>query len=363
MSSSLPSPSPADESHPARDQTSVAADDLLPPVEPPSAKFIIQLFVTPMVIVACVVGVWLLIQWLANSGGEDPDKIVAALRTSNQARFQQAEKLSHMLQAEGRYPELKQNRELVSKLADLLIEQVDAPGEGEGDITMRIFLAKSLGEFHVDDGLSALIATAQRDKERDVRRFAVNAISVLASTVPTLDRPELTELLRSLSDSDDELLRSEAAFAVGVLAAAPQANPEYRELLATLAEDFYPDARYNAALGLARDGDLRAVAVLSEMLDLDALSASVQSERGVGDEANQDTKDLLARLRKAKRDTLLKTALRGVELLLKKQPPSELSALSASLDKFLSQAGKLKEPQLVPESLLEKAGKLRKKFE
>ncbi|QDT01299.1 HEAT repeat domain-containing protein [Adhaeretor mobilis] len=359
MSSSLPSPSSSDEP-PAG---SVAADDLLPPVEPPSAKFIIQLFVTPMIIVACVVGVWLLIQWLANSGGEDPDKIVAALRSSNQARFQQAERLSHMLQAEGRYPELKTNSKLLGKLADLLIEQVDAPGEGEGDITMRIFLAKSLGEFHVDDGLPALIATAQRDKERDVRRFAVNGIAVLASTVPDLDRPELRELLRSLADSDDQLLRSEAAFAAGVLAAAPEANAEYRELLAALAEDFYPDARYNAALGLARAGDLRAVPVLQEMLDLESLSASVESEEGVGDQADQDKSDLLVRLRKSKRDTLLKTTLRGVELLLEKHSPGDLSGLNDSLDQFLTQAGQLEEPQLVPNSLLEKAEQLKSKFE
>ncbi|MEQ8837040.1 MAG: HEAT repeat domain-containing protein, partial [Lacipirellulaceae bacterium] len=281
MSTNLPSePSQGDRTNP---EGPIAADDLLPPVEPPNAKFIIQLFVTPMVIVASVVGIWLLLQWLANSGDTDPDKIVAALRSSNQARFQQAAELSHMLQAEGRYPELKTNRELVKKLAELLLQQVDEKREGEGDVTMRTFLTRSLGEFHVDDGLPALIATAERDQQRGVRRDAINAIAVLATNVPDLDRPELVELMRDLADSDDELFRSEAAFALGVLAESPSASTDYRDLLALLAEDFYPDARYNAGVGLARCGDLRAVPVLQEMLDLNALVASVDSEKGVGD--------------------------------------------------------------------------------
>jgi hypothetical protein len=38
-------------------------EDLLPPVEQPSARFIIQLFVVPALIVALIVAVW-----LTNSG-------------------------------------------------------------------------------------------------------------------------------------------------------------------------------------------------------------------------------------------------------------------------------------------------------
>lgn len=360
MSSNLPSdPSQGERATP---EGPLAADDLLPPVEPPNAKFIIQLFVTPMVIVAAVVGVWLLIQWLANSGETNPEKIVAALRSTNQARFQQATELSHMLQAEGRYPELKTNRELVQGLADLLVQQVDEKREGEGDVTMRTFLTRSLGEFHVDDGLPALIATAQRDAERGVRRDAINAIAVLAKNVPGLDHPELPVLMHELADSEDELFRSEAAFALGVLAESPGANPEYRDLLAILAEDFYPDARYNAGVGLARLGDPRAVPVLQEMLDLDALVASVDSEQGVGAPNSSNYEQLLARLKTQKRNVLIKNGLRGVELLLEKQQPADLAELGKSIEKLLAEAARLEESDQVPESLIKRAEKLRAEF-
>src|SRR3954462_11494299 len=54
----------------------------LPPVEPPSAGFIIQLFVLPAVIVAVVIVVWLLFGKLA--GGErDPMDYVRAIQEAN----------------------------------------------------------------------------------------------------------------------------------------------------------------------------------------------------------------------------------------------------------------------------------------
>src|SRR5689334_11582536 len=87
----------------------VSSDEMLPPIEPPSAGFIIQLFVVPAVIVACVVGVWFLIESLARQGEQDPAKIVASLRSPNQARFQQAKELADMLRLKERY-DIDQNR-------------------------------------------------------------------------------------------------------------------------------------------------------------------------------------------------------------------------------------------------------------
>ena len=81
-------------------------------MEPPSAKFIIQLFVIPAVIVAAVVLLWLVINWLASPGQQDPEAIIHGLRSSSQTRFQQAEELAGMLRMEQSYPELKSSREL-----------------------------------------------------------------------------------------------------------------------------------------------------------------------------------------------------------------------------------------------------------
>src|SRR5215213_1368621 len=132
MTSSIPSKT--EPSQPA----SVSSDELLPPVEPPSAGFIIQLFVVPAVIVAAVVLLWFLIESLARRSEQDPDQIVAALRSSNQARFQRAKELADMLRLPERYPELKINRELAQKLAVYLDELVEAGDSSDASVAMRI---------------------------------------------------------------------------------------------------------------------------------------------------------------------------------------------------------------------------------
>src|SRR5258707_14265223 len=57
----------------------------LPPVEPPSAGFIIQLFVVPGLIVLAIVGVYLVFGKLA-TGGQDWREQVADLRHPNEHR-------------------------------------------------------------------------------------------------------------------------------------------------------------------------------------------------------------------------------------------------------------------------------------
>jgi hypothetical protein len=204
----------------------------LPPVEPPSAGFIIQLFVIPALIVAAVVLLWFVIESLARSGEQDPDKIVSELRSNNQARFQRAKELAEMLRLPQRYPKLKVSHELAEKLAEYLDELVEEGDDSDAAIAMRYFLATALGEFHVDDGLPVLVKTALDDRERDVRRRAINAIAVLVDAMANLKPPrpivseELIEALVQLADDQDELIRSETAFALGVAAAPPKAEPQ-----------------------------------------------------------------------------------------------------------------------------------------
>ena len=64
----------------------LAPDDALPPVEPPSAGFIVQLFVIPAVIVAVILAVWFLLN-LANID-RDPKELLAALKSRNERREQ-----------------------------------------------------------------------------------------------------------------------------------------------------------------------------------------------------------------------------------------------------------------------------------
>lgn len=334
-------------------------DELLPPVEPPSAGFILQLFVIPAVIVACVVGVWFVIESLARRDVQDADAIVAGLRNSSQARFQNAKELADMLRLPQRYPELKTNHELAGKLAGLLDEQIDAADDADAAITMRYFLAGALGEFNVDDGLPVLLKAARSDPERDVRRKAIDAIAVLAGSSATLNPPqaladeELATTLAELADDQDELVRSQTAFAIGLVAAdQKEVDPQLIDALHRLSEDLYTDARFNAALALARIGDPQAAGRLAEMFDLEAIGSSLAGEKAM----TEGVSEAALRGQKAfKRNTILHNALVGVDQVAKSGNASaaDKARLAEAMRTFLAAAPKIEDPAPIPREILD----------
>lgn len=338
----------------------VSSDELLPPIEPPSAKFILQLFVVPAVIVAAVVLFWFIIESLARTGEQDVDQIVGALRSSSQARFQKANDLANMLRMPQRYPKLKTNRELAQKLATLLNEQVAAADDSESAIRMRMFLCSALGEFHVDDGLPALLNAARNDPERDVRRRAVNSIAVLAGELSKLKPPVtvqaegLVDALVDLAADQDELIRSETAFALGVLAAAPDADLRLAAQLEELADDLYTDARFNAAAGLARLGHPRAAGAVAEMLAADSIAASLTGEKPLAEGADERT---LAAQRAYKRNSIVNSALSAIEMLVasKSLSAEDRATLEQALADFIAAAPTVKEPVPIPAALVDGA--------
>ncbi len=309
------------------------ADEMLPPVEPPNAGFLLQLFVVPAVIVLVVVCLWMLVTSLASSDSEDPEKIISALRGSNQNRWQQAYELANMLQIEKRYPKLKRNTELADELAKLLDEEIDAEQTDENSVKLRCFLCAALGSFQVDEGLDVLLKAARDDVEGDVRRDAINAIAVRAQQLAAeaeprpLEHDELVETFVALANQPDELIRSQVAFALGVITQPDAADPRLTIELEKLADDLYADARYNAASALARKGNLRAVEAVVEMLDRDAIAISVARE----DVAAQQTH---------KRNTILRNALEAVDSLQKKNPQVDLPELRTAVERFVETAPK-----------------------
>ena len=342
----------------ARARTS--SDELLPPVEPPSAGFIIQLFVIPAVIVAAVVAVWFVIETLARRGEQDPAQIVKALRSNNQARFQQAKELADMLRLPQRYPELKASHDLSHKIAAYVDELVAAGRPEDAEVTMRIFLVTALGEFQVDDGLPALLNAAQNDPERDVRRRAVNAIAVMAGAMAGLKPPqplesaELTAALLKLADDQDELVRSETTFAIGVVAGGPDADPRLAEKLVELADDPYTDARFNAAAALARLGNPAAPAAVAEMFDVDSLASSLSGEKALTPEV---TAESLAAQKAFKRNMILSSALKSTNLLLATPalPAESFVPLESALEGFLGSLEELQKTGPVPDELVDEA--------
>ncbi len=290
----------------------VSPEDTLPPVEPPNATFIIQLFVVPAVIVAIIVVVWTLFNWLAQMGN-DPMSFVRALERNNEARWQAAVNLADALR-DPHNVALKQNAAVARKLADVLTTEIETNPADKSSLQLRVYLCNALGEFTVPDVVPALVLAATAGKEPDekyVRFAAIKGLAVFAANLGPRDaslRAEIEPVMLKASQDDEPLMRSTAAFALGALG-GEQALARLKQMLV----DANPNVRFNAATMLASQGSMAAEPVLLEMLD-------VKSTAGLDIEGEQE-------LREQKRETILTSALRAVKKLATTNSSADLSKL------------------------------------
>lgn len=303
----------------------LSPDDVLPPVEPPNAGFILQLFFIPGVIVAVIVMIWLLFNWLAQKGN-DREAFVAALKRNNEARWQAAFNLANALHAEqnSKTPELTVDPILSRELAGILGTEIEGGSMDKNSITLRIYLCRALGEFKVDDGLPMLIRAAnteRNDDEGDVRRAALEGIALLAANAADATKAfagneQLRDTLFKAAEDTDPRTRSAAAVAIGVIG-----GEKYIEKLRVMEQDSNPDVRYNAAMRLAHLGDAASVPILLEMLD-QKQEASVQLEKH-------------EEMRPFKRELITVNALRAVNQLAAKNATADLGELSAAVERLI----------------------------
>ncbi len=110
------------------------------------------------------------------------------------------------------------------------------------------------------------------------------------------------------SDSERAKIRSAAAYTLGVVG-----GQNARDRLGEMLQDAFPNARYNAAIGLCRHGDTRAVPVLLAMLD-------AQNSQVVEGEVSDSE-------RVRKRSLVMMNAIRAAGRLAARKPASDLSDL------------------------------------
>jgi hypothetical protein len=304
----------------SRSAGSLSPDDALPPVEPPSAGFLVQLFVIPGVIVAIIVMVWLLFHWLAHMGN-DPRQYVDKLRGSAETRWQAAVNLAGSMNGQAG-DEIKGDAKIAADLSSILDNEVKAGSMEEGPIRMRRFLCQALGRFRIDVPMPALInaAKTQRDeKEIDVQRDAVQGLAVLISTLHDSSLPakfpELVPTLIDATKSSHDSLRTEAAFAL-----CQVDDPAAIERLKVMLDDPYPNARFNAAGCFARRGDEAALPVILEMLDPEQKLA-IKDEA----EAAYNVKRMLVNVNGLKNLLELNKAKPGLDLTAAKKAVDELT--------------------------------------
>lgn len=303
----------------------------LPPVEAPTAGFILQLFLIPMMIVSVIVGVWLAFTWMAHLGN-DPQDLVAALRVPNESGWQKADILAAMLRNPSN-DQLKKDVMLAENLAQVLRGQLTAGATDEKSVLMRVFICRALGEFRVAEALPALIEAVRTDRTTEdllVRDAALQAIAVLARNLVAVQDAKVLQgneqLLAALLDasrdyaeegngSEHAKIRSAAAYTLGVVG-----GQAARDRLGEMLRDAFPNARYNAAIGLCRHGDMRAIPVLLAMLD-------AQNTRVVEGEVSDSE-----RLRK--RSLVMMNAIRAAGRLAARKPAFDLPKLRDRLEQI-----------------------------
>jgi hypothetical protein len=242
----------------------------LPPVEPPSAGFVVQLFVIPALVVVVVIIVWLVFGKLA--GGErDAMEYVDQLRSPT-ANWRIAYELASLIQND---PKIGSDPTLLGELSDLLTHELTSGKDPE----LTRYVALTLGAFRtldarnrkgeIVDPLVPLARALEPKYELAVRMAAATSLAKQAARLNgQLDDPAAVKALSEAAGGDDPELRQLAVYALGFFG-GPAAAQALRERENADADRF---VRYNAAIALARRGDRGAESVLREMLstsDLD----------------------------------------------------------------------------------------------
>lgn len=254
-----------------QDQDSLQLPDDLPPVRPPSAGFIVQLFLVPGLIVLVIVGVWVGVNRLASSE-QDWRTLVADLQSPHEhLRWRGAFGLAQLLQADQHSltsgPKLVDNPEVARELSQLLTSELKRHSLAPDDLQHQAFLARTLGMFRIPEAvLPALRFAMQSEHDLEVRKNSLGAIAVIAgneaeSGVPLMD-PDLTsDVLAVSADPDHALIRQMAAYDLGLL---PGEKSAHR--LEVMLGDADESVRVNAAVGLARQQSAAGLPVLVEVL-------------------------------------------------------------------------------------------------
>ncbi len=203
-------------------QPTSPANGGLPPVTPPSGKFILQLFLVPGLIVCMIVCLLLVVNWLF-SGPRSPDAYLKRLDDLNpEVRWRAASDLAQVLM---RDPQLARNADFALRLSERLDRELtedQAPEqaflERQGKIAredkpeeekkqeieverrklepQRIyvkFLAASLGRFVVPVGAAVLSRMAEEEPVMEPeglavrRRTAVYALALMADKLKQFD--------------------------------------------------------------------------------------------------------------------------------------------------------------------------------
>lgn len=276
------------------------APEELPPVTPPSAGFIIQLFLIPALIVAAVIGVWGLFGQLAGSE-VNLDQLVAELGNNNEHRRWRAAHSLYVLLQNDRQTDpdapdrLSARRDLAEGLTGLLNDSLESPSTDDTKVlNQQVFLARTMGSLEADDlVLPALANALSADQDIDVRKSAMMSLALIADrhfsartdsaasvaqgvgpdlsplpldarlplSIPSVDHPEILSELKNAAQDNAPSLRHLTAFTLGLIS-----GPDAIEQLKVLLLDADDSTRVNAAIALSRNAETAGIPTILKVL-------------------------------------------------------------------------------------------------
>lgn len=230
----------------------------LPPVQPPSAGFIVQLFIFPAMIVMAVVAIWWMFGLIA-VGEQDWHKLLQELQSQNlhirnRAMYGLAQVLEQDERLGSQGHQLTSNREIAQGLADQLATELRKNSTSKEGVAIQVYLTRALARVDsFDITQPVLIMALEPTRDSEVREIAIYTLSIVAGRATqrgeTLNSTEATAALVQLSADPLPVLRQSAAYALGLFG-----STEALHQLAVLLQDGDEKTRVNAAIGLARHG-------------------------------------------------------------------------------------------------------------
>jgi len=242
--------------------------DNLPPVQPPSAGFIFQLFVIPGLIVLAVVVVWAAFGRIAASE-QDWKSLVEELQSPNgHIRNRAMHGLAQVLEQDWRRGDkgqhLSSNAEIAKALAEQLSKELKTGSTSSETVSIQLYLSRALGYLDTPElVLPTLRETLLPTRDLEVRKGGVSSIAMIAGRAfekqtPLTDAETVNSLIELSADSLP-LMRQTAAFALAFF----KSERADRQLHVLLGNDDRA-TRVNAAIALARCGNTDGLSVFKQ---------------------------------------------------------------------------------------------------
>lgn len=242
----------------------------LPPVQPPSAGFIIQLFVVPGLIVLAVVAVWALFGRIA-AGEQDWRALVEELQSPNshlrnRAMYGLAQVLDQDRRRGDQGQHLAANTEIATALADQLTRELKANSSSKESVAIQQYLTRAVGLLDAPDlTLPALRLSLDSTRDIEIRKSGVASIALIAGRAfekgTPLSDPQTVDALVELSADSLPLMRQTSAFALGLFK-SEKADQQLHVLLGN--NDW--KTCVNAAIALSRQGNTDCLPVFKQAL-------------------------------------------------------------------------------------------------